>query len=472
MVRRVIAPELIEQSIRALADAVGDPDVLARQIVTCTVNQALDNAEIVALAIASIRKLLPADNETRRWALTCLGASTSEYAIPPAAEMHQVVTPDAFLPEPPEPAAVLVDAEQMRILVALGYGPQTLVYAVAQQMTRDTTGRGAIDEHELLSTLTKYGVQSTYKNMRRWLTDGDGVLWRRHKNLLYLKSPARMSGRRRKGQLDVVQMALDAHRPELVITNHPGIKLISVPVAPMLTHWYGNLLAAWHNSRDEHTQGISRYTLEILWGKLKKTLIGWEKQAGIKSTASYAQYTDAEYVPAKHAFPVLVETLCDGQRTPVIRPMARWSNSYSAPTMKERQHKRAPRERARAARLVLEGATNSGIPNSVCGAAAASCSGVGFKPTGRRSFHSNDGTLKDAFKRLAHHLQRDPDDLAPHFVRLGFDLRRDCWLFEQNSTGQQQTTLDEQLPRSVTDKWFAQHGGRGAYVAAWREMSA
>ena len=89
----------------------------------------------------------------------------------------------------------------------------------------------------------------------------------------------------------------------------------------------------------------------MLWGVTKKTLIGWEKAAGIESGKCYAVYTDEACVPYKHAFPILVsEETADGGTTAVVRAMARHSNMYQAPRMSEKQHRRVPREARRAAR--------------------------------------------------------------------------------------------------------------------------
>ncbi len=378
--------------------------------------------------------------------------------------------------QPAEPIkTVLVDAELMRVLVALGLGAQALVYAVAQDMTRRADGSGKVKEDALLDTLEALGINVTRKTLRdRWLKAGNGVLWDWHKasKALYPYSPRRMAKGGLRGRLDAVTMALDAGHPELVTTNPPGTKMIYVPLASTLKGWYGNLLAAWHNSRADHTHNISRQTLRTLWGgKSKKTLISWELVAGIKAEACYAQYSDFEHIPVSHAHPYLAEvTDAEGKTLYEVRALAQRPNIYNALSMKEHQHHWNPRARRRASLFVLENAASSDIPNGACGATAES-SGVGFKPTGRRNFFANDGDLPKAFKHLQSHLRRDPDDRASHYVLLGFDTRHNRWVFEQSSDGYQRTDLHEQLPRFKADPVFAKHGGRLAVVAAWRSAS-
>ena len=463
--QRAYTPEFIRQTIISLRGLTNSA-FRAQQILACA-KRALDNADVIALAVAEIVATLPEDTQERRDLLAQLPTPTIAIDQPKNIPLAE---------QPAEPThTVLVDSELMRVLVALGYGAQTLVYAVAQEMIRRADGDGKVSESALLDKLKSLGIEATRKTIRdRWLKEGNGVLWDWHKpsKMLYLYSPQRMTKRGLRGRLDAVTMALAAGRRELVETNPPGTRMIYVPIAATLKGWCGQLLAAWHNSRADHTSNISRFTLGILWGvKSKKTLISWERAAGIKRDACYAQYTDSEHIPAKHAHPYLAQvTTAEGETVCEVRAMAQHSNVYNAPSMKEHQHRMNPRARRRASLFLLENAASSDIPNGVCGATAES-SGVGFKPTGRRNFFSNEDDLPKAFKRLQSHLRRDPDDNTAHFVRLGFDKRHNRWVYEQSIDGYQRTDLHEQLPRFEADAVFAAHGGRGSIVAAWRSAS-
>jgi hypothetical protein len=437
----------------------------------------------------------------------------------------------------PVEQTVLVDAELMRVLVALGYGIQTLVYTAARQMTASGDGSGRVRSADLVSQLKMLGVAATARTMQRhWLGKGEGILWRIKGEWLYLTGYQKLCVR-------AVEMAVEAGRAELVTTNPPGSKFIAVPITPPLTPnptdtiyrvptqggcpsklgrgenpcnsisrqkessptaryesarltpkaWYGKLLAAWHNRRADHTTVISRFTLCTLWGVTKKTLIGWEQAAGIEAGKCYAVYTDEACIPYKHAFPILVsEETADGGTTAVVRAMARHSNLYHAPGMSEQQHRRVPREARRAARRALEELTQDGTPNGICGRPAGKTVGVGFGPTGRRNFYANDGNLGRAFKRLRAHLKRHDEDRradgspVPHYVGLGYveflrnsieaaeqlhRKRQQHWLFEQNSSGYQQTRMGSRAPRRIEKFYFAAQGGRCVYTAAWRSFA-
>lgn len=188
-------------------------------------------------------------------------------------------------------------------------------------------------------------------------------------------------------------------------------------------------------------------------------------------------YADEACVPYKHAFPILVsEETADGGTTAVVRVMARHSNLYHAPRMSEQQHRRVPREARRAARRALEELTQDGTPNGICGRPTDKTVGVGFGPTGRRNFYANDGNLSRAFKRLRAHLKRHEEDRkadgspAPHYVALGYRKRQKHWLFEQSSSGYQQTRMSSRAPRRIENFYFAAQGGRCVYTTAWRSF--
>jgi hypothetical protein len=526
---------LVRQTVEGLL-TLHDPKVAAQMIADIVTRYAPSLASWAGEGIC--RRLM--DCPERRAALAKLGNALPDK--PGLFDHIRVVEPPAEGVEP----TVLVDTELMRILVALGYGIQTLVYAVARQMTAGRDGSGRVRIADLVSQLKALGAAATARTIQRhWLAKGEGILWRISGEWLYLTGYQKLCVR-------AVEMAVEAGRVELVTTNPPGSKFIAVPMTsppdsnpsptpmtsppdplsmygegerqtPPLTPnpsptqagrgekprnsmrqegdsptaarmgsvrltpklWYGKLLAAWHNSRADHTTVISRFTLCTLWDVSKKTLIGWEKAAGIEAGKCYAVYTDEACIPYKHAFPILVsEETADGGTTAVVRAMARHSNLYHAPRMSERQHRRVPREARRAARRALEELTQDGTPNGMCGRPAAASSsrtqlsaGVGFGPTGRRNFYANDGNLSRAFKRLQAHLKRHDEDRkadgspAAHYVALGYRKRQKHWLFEQSSDGYQQTGMNSRVPRKIENFYFAAQGGRCVYTAAWRSFA-
>jgi len=362
-----------------------------------------------------------------------------------------------------------VDTEANRIMIALGLGTLARVYWTAHELNRRGDGSGRVDEQQLVDVLVRVGVDATVSTIRHnWIKDGDGLLWDRDgKGGLYLVSYKndRKDGRGL-AQL-LTRLALEAGKPGLIATNYVGSKFIETPINGTTKQWYGNSLAAWHNSRADHTRRISRQTLEMLWGHTRKTLTGWEREAGITVVKCYANFTDDDAIP-EHAYPTLtIVTAADGTKAPRERARARISNIYNAPSMTERQHQATPRKAYRRTAAALERANVSvDTPDSDHGAASSNA-GVGFR-TGRRSFYADDGATRDAFGKLHSHLDRHYTDKAPHYVALGWDDRAKCWLYEQSSTGFQQTAIRERVSIQAEHYYFDTTGGRCKRLATWK----
>lgn len=361
---------------------------------------------------------------------------------------------------------VELDPELARIFVALGYAAPLLLYSVARQRTSRTKGSGVFKHDDLLEEIKRRGVRTSKEVIRRhWLTKGDGVFWNpRNNGKLGIVSYDKLCAK-------AVEMAIAAGKPELVSTNPPGTKFIHVPLAKTLKGWCGNVLAAWHYSRDGHTHNISRYTLNKLWGTTTKTLLAWEQAAGITVSSSCAVYTDGT-IP-KYAFPVVIRVdHGNGLKELTISPMARHSNIYNVPSMRQKQHKRVPGEAKRIARSKLEELASGDTPDSICGQPTVQADRVGFSFTKRRNFFANDGDLGNAFKRLNLHLRSDPDDLAPHFVQLGWDAKREKWIYEQNSDGVRKVYPHELIKGTEADRHLEKHGGWQVIVNEWRKLAA
>lgn len=414
---------------------------------------------LAPLAAEQIQRVL-LDCPERRAALAKL--NSAQQATSSTLFSHIRLTP---VEEQAEAFTLLVDPELYRVWIALGYGIQFTLWAVAREISKRHGGAGWVEITELVDTLKEQGiVVKPYTIKRHWIRNGVGLFWRQHQGRLYLFGYQELCKR-------AVDAAFAAGLPDLVSTNPPGAKFMVIPLGTKPIEFYAYALAAWHNSRGNHTQNISRVVLEALWNVSKKTLITWEKEIGIDVTKCYAVYTDTQYLPAKHAYPTLhVVGTPEGGTDIEVRATARHSNIYHAPTMKEHQHKRTPREARRIARLAIDDRTHDGIRNGIYGQPEAQADGVAILPTKRRNFYANDGDLPGAFKRLVRHT-RQHDEQAPHFVAVEYNGRRDRWTFEQSSDGIQRTKHGDRLPRRLEDFYFAQNGGRGAYVAAWRGIT-
>lgn len=424
--------------------------------------------EFSELAARHILHQARGDTADRRAALEALGFGgdrSNEMTNPytPPVEQQPVISPDAASVAQAgneggvclDDTAVWIDAELNRLMIALDYGLASRVYWTARRM--NTNGSGWVEIAALVAELSKLAGITERTVLRHWLAKGEGVLWRIDwkENRLYYFGYVRLAG-------ELTRLAVERGLSHLVETNRAGTRFISVPSDGDLKRWYGNSLAAWHNSRAQHTQNISRYTLEHLWNTTKKTLITWEKAVGIEVSKCYAQYTDVEHIP-DHAYPTVVNT--PGSQQKIVRFRARHSNMYSVPEMKERHHRTKPRKAYWRATSAFEGTPDVvSTPSSNCGGVADNTGDAGFSPTKRRNFFAPDGKPSyEGHKRLHKHLREHYDDQAAHFVRLGYHAGSRSYIFEQNSSGYQETQLFERVNRRAEDAFFAANGGRSFF---------
>ena len=271
------------------------------------------------------------------------------------------------------PDSVSMCPELLREMIALGYGRQALVYAALHEMTRG--GSGLVDESALVALVAlAVGVQERTVQ-RHYIPSGDGKFWRRGKGKVGVIAPEKVVK-------TITEMSVAAGRADVIETNPPGSKFIEIPLGSSIEQWFGKVLTAWHNSHADHTTNISRFTLKRLFGVTTKTLIRWEKVAEIQVEACYVGYTDFDHLPARHAYPTAHRTKSGIE----MRAMARHSNVYHAPSMKERQHNKTPRRMRRAARLVIEVSTHVRTPDRICGLYPETGE-VGFRRTGRKNFY-------------------------------------------------------------------------------------
>jgi hypothetical protein len=354
---------------------------------------------------------------------------------------------------------VLIDPEFARICVAIGETAQLLVYVTAQHMTRTSSGSGSVDTRELVDALHGAGVKATAGTIRRWILRGAGAYWHLRVKRLYLFGMARLTSRGERGRLNITQRAIDALKPEIVMTNPSGANLIEIEVPPTLRQFTAQVYRAWFASRADHTQLISRYTLCTLWNVTRKTLQGWEKLAHIQPVESYVHYQEARFVP-EHRDPYLISK--DTAHVPP-RYKARYSNAYNAPTLRELPRTRSDQQRRQSALRLIQ--TDDGsFPTNVFGVEVTLHYLGGFKVTGRLTFDDSQGEVA-ALKRIRKHLQHHQDYATPHYIRKGFN-RRGQIILEQTNGATLVTEIDEQLPRQVADPVFAKIGGRAAWRAA------
>lgn len=324
--------------------------------------------------------------------------------------------------------------EFLREAIALGYGKQSLVYAVLHGLSR--AGSGLMMETDIIAFVANLIDVQPRTIERHYLPSGDGIFWRRNHGKVALIAPEKVAAH-------IAEISIKHGRLDVLETNPPGTKFIEIPLADSLNGWYGNVLAAWHNSRADHTTNISRFTLERLFNKSTPTLIQWEKAASIKIVECYAVYTDVNQSP-EYSYATLHYS---EDKHVVQRSTARHSNIYNAPTMREVQHHKTPRRMREAVRKVIENNTFIGNPDGIYGLMASQSPEVGLQSTGRRNFSHSTGKngFKSGFKKVINHLKHHGDYSVPHFVELGFDNRLRRWMYEQ-STGIQHSYIGDRLP--------------------------
>ena len=99
----------------------------------------------------------------------------------------------------------------------------------------------------------------------------------------------------------LVRKAMELTNQDIIGTNLPGRRRVAVSLAGSLQEASARLYAAWFASKDPQQKGtvVSRETLCMLWQVSVPTLLAWERIAGIKSQANYAQQnnTAIDHVP-------------------------------------------------------------------------------------------------------------------------------------------------------------------------------
>lgn len=451
-------PEAVKQAILDLR-AIDDLEIRVKQIVAAA-KHALDDVEVVALAEAEITAACGnRAGITRKWGISKLHP-VPRYEPTPSAQ-SSVAHDEALMDLPP---GAWVDPNEIRIIrVLYGYGA-ALVLACARQNAREGDGSGKVSKKALIAELRSAGVKTSARTiLDRWIKSFVGVLWGYDpaaKELYPYGARRAVRGGKVKGRLDVVKPALDAGRADLVDAgNLPGERLVFMPYGRTATKFGGNLLAAWHATRRDPSANIGRDVLCRLFGVSKPTLRVWEKAAGIKGEATYCQCADGDphLTPdrARRAEPYLSKT------TGEMHWRFRWSNRYRVPELPRREHRRAPRERRRAARLRLE-AVNVSKPDTIVREVPAQfAAAVGQTRLTKINFFDKETSkrLVGAHQQIRAAIRKKGDDSHPYAAHIGRD-RFGAHVVEF-TRGEPTTHIDDRQPRRVSDPYFASRGGRG-----------
>lgn len=193
------------------------------------------------------------------------------------------------------PEIVKIDTEVGRIARVLGQFALFRAWAYGLAAGK---GDGWINRNELESLWRNLGIARTPRHARRLISDGvsEGY-WTQDRinKRIYLSGQVKVAAQ-------LVRKALVTGDPDIVGTNLPGRRPVTVNLAGTLQEASARLYAAWLASKDPQHNGtiISRETLCQLWRVSTPTLLTWEGVAGIDSQANYAQQNDTtiDRVPA------------------------------------------------------------------------------------------------------------------------------------------------------------------------------
>lgn len=320
--------------------------------------------------------------------------------------------------------SIRCDVELARICVGLRRSAELRVWLLITEHTRET-GFNYISRADLMALLERYGIQYTRHNLNRWLRQGQGTFWRLTTyGRVYLISYERLS----------IALTLEAATHDLpdlhdlVETNIPGMRnaMYLNVTSNTVTQFEAQVFAAWHASRNNPQ--ISRYALTRLFNRDVKTMIAWQRSAGIYVLHSIVHYTeefshDVPHAPEGGLRGGVLEYKVNGRK----RWSAEYSNSYQTQPIKQ-HHKRGASRRVFA---IIRDKLLSLEPASFMR------QGVSVKRRRPGGLHRTGKYLYQDAKRARSSAKRYGDDKQRAFFK-GVDGRR-CVHFEHSPDGRERT---------------------------------
>jgi hypothetical protein len=321
---------------------------------------------------------------------------------------------------------VKCDDELARIVLGLRQAAQLRLWLPFVESARHT-GLNYITRAGLMALLDQYHVKYSRQNFNRWLREGHGLYWRLDGDGLWLIGYERLAKR-------LVQYALDFGLYDLVSTNIPGMrKPVYIDIASdNLSQFEANCYSAWHTSKGNVP--ISRFTLRLLFNRSTKTLIHWQRLAGMTPLHNFVHYSasNSDAVPLDRKGELRGDVL-----TYEVKGRSRWSaeysNSYQTPPT--RMHDK--RGKARRVFSVIRQYLETVEPVSTT--AQGSATPDRLHPTKRYLF-DNGKRAKSSVKRYGK---------QPRAVYKGMDNRR-CRHYEYAPGGDEQMRFKECADASRT----------------------
>jgi hypothetical protein len=183
---------------------------------------------------------------------------------------------------------IRVDPEMARIAYSAGLYPVYRAWLYLRANNPDGSGR--VDRETISKIWKQAGIAASDRHIRRLIEQGQGFFWNTSKfqsSRLYLAGIERVASRLITGQT----------------TDKPGGKNpdMLIDLTGDISQSIARVYAAWI-ARKSGKNGvtISRARLQDLWNVEVKSLLRWEKLAGIEKQSNYAQSNDTsiDKVPA------------------------------------------------------------------------------------------------------------------------------------------------------------------------------
>jgi len=340
-------------------------------------------------------------------------------------------------PEPEPGLTIELDYELAAEAIAQYRAPQLCLWATALAYVREHNTGGKISKATLYELLIDGGAIISPRSYRRRLAEGNGDWWNLGKDRFSIRGQKRVTKW-------LTANALAMGRADVIDTNAPGARNVSVSIAGTVADFEASCLSSWHYGKADTTENIGRDILTRRFNRSVPTLIDWETRAGIETVKTIREYeADSPNAP-DHAYEVTVKVRDpDGTIRWEKRLRSRYTNAYNAPAgrHRERKHYIGPRKRREAAQRVLEAQTTnqpalspqssaaehtSAIPP--CGDADEQSSGAGLHRVGRLVFAPRQSKRRSqresrilAWKAVERHMERHGDTDRPHYVEARWD---------------------------------------------------
>lgn len=193
---------------------------------------------------------------------------------------------------------LLADVELVRVAVAVMLGNLVRLWLIAHEISKlDYGGRGWIILDDLRPGYERWtGIRMGERHFRRLLKRGEGSLWIRHGDRLYLAGIAAVAA-------DLCIRAGLRNLKHVIATNRPGgLKSAWLDMRGSHEQFEANAYAAWLGCKAHTT--IARATLENLWNRDQTTIRRWEQtrlKGRVIVTPGYAITGDVDNLPSDGA---------------------------------------------------------------------------------------------------------------------------------------------------------------------------